>query len=334
VLPAAARLLDRVVIRLARRHLQGLSDSEGRLEEARSILEAEDFFGDRLFPAANMHFTGGKEFVCDSPYEGVSSTCRRIYGRFYSAGDDRPHRPAVILLHGWNGEMCYRLLFPLLARKFLNSGISTLMFELPCHGARRASSGTGSDFLSADLAAVAESARQAVADTRALIGWLRQRGHGPLGIWGISLGAWIAGLIACRDQRLAAAVLMAPLSRIDLAIAELDFCAPLRQSLGGRGLPFARINLPSHRPLLEPAEISLIAGHYDQFVPSRHIDELSAAWNHPNRRYFRHGHISMLFCRRAMTESTAFLRRSLDGNGRNESRANHRSPRPADQRRS
>lgn len=316
MLPVAARLLDRLVIRLARRHLQGLADREGRLEEARSILTADDFFGDDLFSAANMHFTDGKGFVCDSPHVGVSSTCRRIYGRFYQAADNRPHRPAVILLHGWNGEMCYRLLFPLLARKFLNAGISTLMFELPCHGARRASSGAGSDFLSADLAAVAESGRQAVADTRALIGWLRRRGHGSLGIWGISLGAWIAGLVACRDRRLSAAVLMAPLSRIDLAIAELDFCAPLRQSLKKRDFPFTRINLPSHRPLLGPSKISIIAGRYDQFVPGSHIDELAAAWNHPSRRYFRHGHISMLFCRRAMIDSIAFLRSSLDDNGR------------------
>lgn len=296
---------------MARRHLRGITDSNGRVQEAHSILSEDDYFGDDTPPVANMQFMDSSHFTCDSPHAGVSPSCRRIYGRFYAAGNRLSNRPTVILLHGWNGEMCYRLLFPYLARRFRNAGINTLMFELPCHGERRAGSGIGSDFLSADLAAVAESGRQAIADTRALLGWLRQEGSGPLGIWGISLGAWIAGLVACHDQQLSAAVLMAPLCRIDRAIEELDFCAPLRHSLKDSDLAFTRVNLAWHRPLPEPARIFLAAGLHDQFIPLRHIDELAAAWGHPCLQRFRHGHISMLFCRQAMLRSQTFLRDSL-----------------------
>ncbi len=312
MLSAAARLLDRTVIRMASRHLRDETDKDGRLQGARSILSAEDFFGDHTPAAENMRFTGGTRFSCDSPRTGVAPSCQRIYGRLYTIGGGLSQRPTAILLHGWNGESCYRLLFPLLARQFRSSGINTLMFELPCHGGRRARSGTGSDFLSADLAAVAQSGRQALADARALMGWLEQNGSGPLGIWGISLGAWIAGLLACHDQRLSAAVLMAPLCRIDRAIEELDFCKPLRRSLQGSDLPFSRVNLAWNRPLLAPASILLAAGLYDQFVPSRHIDDVVTAWSHPRLQRFRHGHISMLFCRQAMLRSLGFLRDALD----------------------
>jgi len=42
-----------------------------------------------------------------------------------------------------------------------------------------------------------EAARQSLADTRALLGWLKAQGSARVGLWGISLGAWLTGLLIC-----------------------------------------------------------------------------------------------------------------------------------------
>jgi len=81
------------------------------------------------------------------------------------------------------------------------------------------------NFLSGDLVHVVQAAINR-GGARALIACWRQ-GCPRIGLWGISLGAWLSGLLACEDARLDCAVLMSPVSRMDRVIAELGFGAPI-----------------------------------------------------------------------------------------------------------
>ncbi len=300
-------LVDRAVIRMARLHLEkrvGESDS-GEVQE---LLGEPDFFNDEIRPPEKMVFSGSHDFTCDSPLQGAAPQSRRIYGKFYRWNDQWRKRPVLIMLHGWNGENCYRFLFPLLALRCRRFGISLLSFQLPCHGRRRAPSGPGADFISPDLSAMVRSTRQALADAQTLIGWLKQEGCDPVGIWGISLGAWLAGLLACHDDRLSFAVLMTPISRMDRAIGELEFCEPIRRSLGRREMPFGGLNLLDHRPLMAPRNLLLVEGRYDLFAPPEWVEELWNVWNHPPIARYHHGHMSMLVSWRAMMRALRFVR--------------------------
>lgn len=302
------RLLDRVVIRMARLHLEGRVAGASSPVAAGSIPSSPDFFVE-AGPLEQVDFRGPQDFVCDSPMPGVAPECRRIHGKFYRSGSDWRRRPVVIMLHGWNGENCCRFLFPLLARQCCRVGISLLSFQLPCHGRRRAAAGVGNDFISPDVSAMLGATRQAIADTRALIGWLQHQGCGPVGLWGISLGAWLAGLLVCNDDRLSFAVLMSPIVRMDRAIAELEFCAPIRRSLAGREIPFAGLNLTDHRPLLDRQNLLLVEGRHDLFAPRARVEELWEAWNRPPIERLHHGHISILVSWRAMMRALRFVRK-------------------------
>lgn len=265
------------------------------------------FFADGIKPPDNVDFSGRYDFSCDSPLQGVAPECRRIHGQFRPCGDGWRHRPVIIMLHGWNGENCYRLLFPLLARRFRRLGISLLSFQLPCHGKRRAPVGPGNDFISPDLSAMVRSTHQALADAQSLIGWLKQEGCGPIGIWGISLGAWLAGLLAGNDDRLSWAVLMTPIVRLDRAIQELEFCAPIRRSLAGREIPFKGLNLTEHHPLMDRHNVLLVEGRHDLFAPPAGVEELWKAWGCPPIERLDHGHMTMLFSTHAMMRAIRFV---------------------------
>ncbi len=305
VAPPIVRFIDRVVIWMARLRLESRVGRESPAQ-ALAVVEEPVFFYDGR-PPEHICFSGKHGFSCDSPMPGVAPESSRIHGEFHRCGEDWRNRPAMIMLHGWNGENCYRLLFPLLARRFHRMGISLLSFHLPCHGKRRAPCSPGNDFISPDLSAMVRSTRQALADVQALIGWLKQEGCGPVGVWGISLGAWLAGLLACHDDRLSWAVLMTPVVRMDLAIQELEFCAPIRRSLAGRDLPLRGLNLTDHCPLMDRQNLLLIEGLHDLFVPPARVEELWKAWGHPPIERLPHSHMTILFSRKAMIRTIRFV---------------------------
>ncbi len=51
---------------------------------------------------------------------------------------------------------------------------------------------------------------QAIAEIRALLGWLMEGGCPAVAVWGGSYGGALSGLMACYEPRLAAAVLAVP----------------------------------------------------------------------------------------------------------------------------
>lgn len=220
----------------------------------------------------------------------------------------------MVLLHGWNGEQGYRFLFPLLARRFAALGITTAMIELPYHGSRKPRRGPLRNFLSGDIAHMMEATRQAVADIRAMIGWLRSESYGPVSLWGVSLGAWLGGLAAAREEDLGAVVLVTPVPRIDQAIENLEFCRHIRASMEARDLSPGELNMISHRPKLAPENILIVESRYDLFAPAASVEELWRAWGEPEIWRVKHGHISVLASVPIMDRTGRWLRDRMRAN--------------------
>ncbi len=287
-------LFDWMAIRLATARMPKADGRGANLEQARQLLQSLDFIPAQSEPA-RVEFQDGDHFQFSTPRPGPFAVNNIAHGRLYRRGERWQERPTVILLHGWNDLINHHLRFPFLARRCNRSGFNAVTWVLPYHFQRRPRElGAWSNFLCPDLLRTAEAAAQSIAEIRALAGWLLKEGCPAVALWGISLGGWLAGLAVCRDARWAAAVLTAPVVRMDRVIAESAFCQSIREALRGELLNTELLNLTAARPTIPPENILLIEAMHDLFVPKETIEELHLAWNRPERWRLPIGHISVL----------------------------------------
>ena len=108
---------------------------------------------------------------------------------------------AVVVLHGWLATPAHIALHKRLALPVVSEGVEVWAPRLPYHAERTPPGAvSGQLFLSADPVQTAVAIRTAVAETRALIRWLRENGRSRVALWGTSLGGWVAALVAtCPD---------------------------------------------------------------------------------------------------------------------------------------
>src|SRR5437899_4765831 len=180
------------------------NDGKDSLGEAIQLLERPDFVPAESHPA-QMDFQDALHFRFPTPQACDCAENNIVYGRLYRCACRWQDRPAIILLHGWNSLLSYRCRFPWIARRCNLRGFNAATLELPYHFQRcprQPETSAGPDYLR-----MAQRAGQAIAEIRALTGWLLKEGCPAVALWGSSYGGWLAGLVACHDARLAAAVL-------------------------------------------------------------------------------------------------------------------------------
>jgi len=302
-----SKLIDRWIIRLAAAHMPRTNGLKLHLDEANQLLRAPDFFCD--FVTAPKDFKpDGETFQFTSSIATPWQENNIVHGKIFSCGENWQSRPVVILLHGWNDELNYRFRFPRLAHALNRYGINCATLELPYHFRRRPrEAGAVRNFFSQDMLRTVEATRQAVADIRALRHWLGAQGGARVGVWGISLGAWLGGLLACHEPKINFAVLMMPVARTDRCVEELKFCEPIRQSLQGATADTKKFNLIEHRPLVPKENILLVEAEHDLFVPKETVEELWRDWNEPEIWRLPHGHISILLSSRVMKRAVEWI---------------------------
>ena len=174
----------------------------------------------------------------------------------------------------------------------------------------------GERCLSADLVATGEAMRQAVMETNALANWLRRR-VGVVGLWGVSLGGWIAALSLTTATTIDAAVLWTPVADPHDAMWESPLTAPIRAALVDAGVDrdltgeaFRRYS-PGHRRLRLPSEdVVLIGAQFDNVANPESLFELERRWDVPVQ-WFPHGHISLTCAPRARRHARRALRSRL-----------------------
>jgi dienelactone hydrolase len=292
---ALTKPLDWFSIQLARLSVRNGATADGQAAAAEALLRRPEFFAEFASVPPTLNLTGRGRFQFPSPVRSPWARNNTVHGRFFPVAEEWSSRPAVLLLHGWNAEIGYRTLFPYLARRLNAAGVNALMYELPYHSQRKPRErGSATNFLSGDLLHVIQAVHQALADARALVAWLGEQGCERVGVWGISLGGWLAGLLACEDSNLSFAVMMTPVARMDRVIAELDFCRPIRRSLRSQSIHLEPLNLVAHQPKLPAENILVVASEHDLFAPIETIEELCQTWRWPELWRPRHGHISVL----------------------------------------
>lgn len=111
---------------------------------------------------------------------------------------------ALVIFHHWNASARNRQI----AKFFSQRGITVVEIAMPYHFERSRPGSLYADYMiSSNLGRTVQSVRQAVWDGRKLIRWLKSEGYREVSVLGMSLGSWVAGLIAAHDPAVSKASL-------------------------------------------------------------------------------------------------------------------------------
>ena len=118
--------------------------------------------------------------------------------------EGRSSSQALVVFHHWNANSRY----PQIANFFSRRGITVVEIAMPYHLERSRPASSHADYmLSPNLGRTIQSTRQAVLDGRKLIRVLKIEGYEKISVLGMSLGSWVAGLIAAHDPAVGKAAL-------------------------------------------------------------------------------------------------------------------------------
>jgi dienelactone hydrolase len=103
---------------------------------------------------------------------------------------------AMVIFHHWNASARNRQI----ANFFSQRGITVVEIAMPYHFERSRPGSVHADYmLSPNLGRTIQSVRQAVWDGRKLIRWLKSEGYREISVLGMSLGSWVAAIVAAHD---------------------------------------------------------------------------------------------------------------------------------------
>ncbi|BBD41429.1 hypothetical protein Amn_pc01440 (plasmid) [Aminobacter sp. Y103A] len=103
---------------------------------------------------------------------------------------------AMVIFHHWNASARNRQI----ANFFSQRGITVVEIAMPYHFERSRPGSVHADYmLSPNLGRTIQSVRQAVLDGRKLIRWLKGEGYREISVLGMSLGSWVAAIVAAHD---------------------------------------------------------------------------------------------------------------------------------------
>jgi len=258
------------------------------------MLRSPDFLRLTENPA-ELKFRTVRDFTFDSPCPGRWRENNMVHGKLHTVEEHWREKPMIILIHGWNGEFCYDFIFPYLAWRLRRRGINVAMLELPYHRQRKPSAaGAIRNFISDDMASLLGATQQSIGDIRALQMWAVGQGCPSVGLWGFSLGAWLAGLFACLPSRICVAVLTTPVCQMDRVIQNLAFCEPIRQALQDTPISLEAFDLTRRKPTIPQDRLLIVKSEYDLFAAPDTLEDLWRAWDEPEIWRVQHAHLSVL----------------------------------------
>ena len=178
-------------------------------------------------------------------------------------------------------------------------GWTAVFYDLPYHFRRRPK-GTWSGELvfGGTLIRSAEAIRQSVTEVRMVTRMLKAAGAPEVGLWGMSLGGWVGGLVLCHEPELACGWLVQPIPDVATAIWDSEGGWVLRRQMEQRGFDRERAErlfplvCPSHGKLrLAANRVLIVGGTYDSVAPSMKLRRLAEGWGGAHYREVAQGHI-------------------------------------------
>jgi hypothetical protein len=213
-----------------------------------------------------------------------------------------PPRPWLVCLHG------YRMGFPLadfagFPVSWLHEtlGLNLLFPVLPLHGPRTAGNRTGDGAISGHFLDFLHLQAQAVWDVRRMLGWLTETQRAPsVGLYGVSLGACTASLVASVEDSVACVIAGIPLT---CYVGLVRWNLPRFVLAWGeqRGIAWEHVEqlVRVVSPLALIPRVSrdrrfIFAATRDQLVPPQGVRDLWWHWGRPKIAWYEGGHVSFL----------------------------------------
>jgi hypothetical protein len=223
--------------------------------------------------------------------------------------------PTLILLHALMSanDFGYRRI----ARRFNARGWNVLFPHLPYHYSRRPKGyGNGELAITSDLIRNAETLRQAVIETRQLMGWARRGASRKIAILATSYGAWIASLCLSREMT-DFTILLQPVADVRHITFESPASSMMSDLLFNNNVLPELIDRHAHlsspvrvKPLNSPDRITIIGGKYDLLSPSEKLKSLCSSWGGARYREVHQGHFGYSAMRCALEETEYYMTHS------------------------
>lgn len=212
----------------------------------------------------------------------------------------REPRPWLVCVHG--AEMGRGTVdLTLFRARYLHEdlGLNVVLPVLPLHGPRARGLPQGVAFPGEDALNNVHAAAQAVWDIRRLLSWIRsQEPQSPIGLNSMSLGGYIASLVASLDDGLTCAILGVPVADLVAVLARhagLGRADPRRQTIT-LAQPIGQMVSPlSLAPRVPIGGRFIYAGVADRVLrPQEQVIQLWEHWGHPQIMWYSGGHIGFI----------------------------------------
>ncbi len=246
-----------------------------------------------------VSFESGYRASAEDPAAGRWNHYERNHtAHAWVARHGSPDRPWLICLHGLGTGGPYADFAGFRAEMLHHElGLNLVMPVLPLHGPRKPPTLPVASLLSFDLLDAFHGVSQAVWDTRRLIQWARAQGATKIGLYGLSMGSYVASLLSGLED-------------VDLVMAGIPVCdipdlfvhhAPVdqRQEAEDNGVLgihtrelFELVSPLSVIPHTTPENRFIFAGSDDKVSTPEQAERLWEHWEQPGIRWFAGGHVS------------------------------------------
>jgi pimeloyl-ACP methyl ester carboxylesterase len=210
-------------------------------------------------------------------------------------------RPTLCVIHGFGASPAWFNSSFFSLRTFFDEGWDVLLYTLPFHGARRGTPGltNGLELFAHGFAGFSEALIHAVHDFRVLLDYLERYGAPRVGVTGLSLGGYIAGMLGASDSRLDFVIPNAAISSIPAALPHwfpVNIAATLALRLNGSPTDLLDRALMVHSPLNYPPlipkdRLMVVGGLGDRLAAPEQSLLLWEHWDRPRIHWFLGSHL-------------------------------------------
>ena len=217
--------------------------------------------------------------------------------------EGRP-RPWVVGVHGFSmgTPLINSVGFPL---RMLHErlGLNVVLPVLPLHGERTTARFSGAEVMGPDYVQMVHLFSQATWDVRRVLSWVRERGAQKVGLYGISMGAYVSSLVAAFEDDLEALAVSIPM--VDFATSAQDNMPWVMQRYDeALELEWELLRELTHvvsplnfTPRLPKNRRFIYAGIADRIVRPPQPRALWRHWGEPEIEWFSGGHVLGIFDR-------------------------------------